>query len=261
VLYSFTGGSDGCTPYQGLVEDDAGNLYGTSRGSDCSSYGVIFKVDSAGSFTLLHTFTGSPSNGEYPAYGHLTMDESGNLYGVTIFGGAHGYGALYTLSKSGTLTLLHSFAAGASDGGFPVGTVAQDAAGNFYGATQLYGSDDLGTVWKMSQAGKETVLHNFRGLPGCIPSGGLVLDPTGNLYGVTQGGCTGGNYGTVYKVNPRGKRTVLHNFEQSDGAEAYGEVLRTTDGTLFGTAVLGGDVSNNACYGGEGCGTVWSFVP
>ena len=87
VLYSFSGGSDGRRPEQGLVIDAAGNLYGTTAKGGSSNKGTIFRVDSAGTFTLLHSFTGSRSDGAHPRFGHLAMDQSGNLYGVTRRGG------------------------------------------------------------------------------------------------------------------------------------------------------------------------------
>jgi uncharacterized repeat protein (TIGR03803 family) len=118
VQHTFTG-SDGCGPAQGLVRDKAGNLYGTTAPllcTLCSGDGTIFKVDNKGNFTLLHTFAGGSSDGLFPYYGHLTMDKSGNLYGVTWGGGAYGYGLLYKLSTSGKFTVLHSFNNRASDG-------------------------------------------------------------------------------------------------------------------------------------------------
>ncbi len=75
VLYSFTGNSDGCYPWQGLVRDKAGDLYGTTSSCGSSGYGTIFKVNSAGAFTLLHSFTGRSSDGAYPYFGHLTYGQ------------------------------------------------------------------------------------------------------------------------------------------------------------------------------------------
>ena len=171
VLHSFTDGSDGCEPSQGLVRDNAGNLYGTTFACASSDYGTIFKVDHAGNFTLVHSFTGY--DGGLPEYGHLSMDKSGNRYGVTGVGGAYGYGVLYKLSRSGMLTLLHSFDKSASDGCYPSGSVVQDEVGNLYGTTYECGSNNYGTIWKLSKKGKETILHSFaRGTSdGCYPYG------------------------------------------------------------------------------------------
>jgi uncharacterized repeat protein (TIGR03803 family) len=124
VLYNFTGGSDGCGPSQDLVRDTSGTVYGTTTGYGCSSNGTIFKVDSTGKFTLLHSFAGSRSDGAHPPGGHLTVDKFGNFYGVTVNGGSAncsgGCGVVYKLSKNGKVTLLYSFKGGSSDGCYPL---------------------------------------------------------------------------------------------------------------------------------------------
>jgi uncharacterized repeat protein (TIGR03803 family) len=260
VLYSFTGNSDGCFPFQGLVMDKSGNLYGTT--SDCSDYkaGTVFKLDSAGNLKTLHIFAGAPSDGETPVLGRLLMDQSGNLYGLTISGGLVtpcpdlGCGVLYKISKSGVFTVLHKFAGGTQDGCTPYGHVMQDPSGNLYGTTAACGSNNAGIIWKIDQTGKETVLHNFAGgtLDGCTPSAGVTLDSkTGNLYGTTNY-CGAQNDGTLYELSAKGKLTLLHSFNGSDGAYPEGEVLRTPNGTMFSTTNY---------FGSGGYGTVWSYVP
>jgi uncharacterized repeat protein (TIGR03803 family) len=260
VLYSFTGGSDGCSPWQGLVVDKAGNLYGTALECGSSGYGTIFEVDSTGHFTVLHSFSGL--DGAYPSGGHLTMDKFGNLYGLAGSGGAYGCGVLYKRSKNGTFTLLHSFEGATSDGCGPSGSVVQDEAGNLYGTTEYGGSYfDYGTIWRVSKTGKETILHHFAAgsSDGGNPVAGVARDSKGNLYGVASWG--GANdYGVLYELRACGKLTLLHSFNSSDGAYPYGEVLRTCNGTLFGTTMYGG---SGSCSNGvfSGCGTTWSYVP
>ena len=257
VLHSFGNSSDGANPAQGLVMDKAGSLYGTNLGAP-PDYGQIFKLDSTGNYTILHHFAGGPVDGAYPEYGHLTMDKAGNLYGLASEGGSTGNGVLYELSKKGTFTILHSFAGGKSDGCSPLGTVAMDKSGNFYGTTRACGSHNYGTVWRVSRSGKETILHSFAGYPsdGRYPYGGVARDLKGNLYGLT---ITGGahHYGTVYELSAKGKLTLLHSFSDSDGAGLIGEIFRGAEGMLFGTTVGGGTGGN--CY--QGCGTVWKYVP
>ena len=258
VLYSFTGNSDGCYPWQGLVRDKAGDLYGTTSSCGSSGYGTIFKVNSAGAFTLLHSFTGRSSDGAYPYFGHLSMDKAGNLYGVTSGGGAHGNGVLYELSKSGTFRVLHSFAGGTSDGCAPSGSVAQDKAGTFYGTTEYCGSSKAGTIWEVSKTGKETILHNFAGgtSDGCNPAAGVTRDPKGNLYGVTYG-CGANGDGALYELSAGGTLSLLYSFGGSDSSSnPIGEVLRTAKGTLFGTTLTPSPPCCENTYG-----TVWSYVP
>ena len=255
-LYGFTGNSDGCAPSQGLLRDQSGNLYGTT-GACTYHYGTIFRIGTAGKFTLLHSFNRSASDGAYPLGGHLTMDKSGNLFGVTQLGGASDAGVLYKVSRSGKFMLLHSFAAGTADGCGPLGSVLQDEAGNFYGTTESCGSHNYGTIWKLSRNGRETILHNFAGgtSDGCNPQAGVSRDSKGNLYGVTYG-CGANSYGALYKLDVNGVLIVLHSFDLSDGGFPVGEMLRTTKGTLFGTTYSGG--TGNCA---QGCGTVWSYKP
>jgi uncharacterized repeat protein (TIGR03803 family) len=225
VLYSFSNGSDGCNPAQGLVSDEAGNLYGTTSACGSSGHGTIFKIDIAGNFTLLHSFGGRREHdGAVPLFGHLTMDKSGNIYGLTSRGGNQGFGALYKLSKSGTLSLLLSF--NDSEGSPPLGSVLRDDAGNFYGTTYMGGLYGSGALWKVSKKGKKTVLHNFdRNARG--PQAGVTRDSKGNLYGVTDYGGTFDN-GVLYKFSADGTYTLLHSFDGlTDGEQPLGEVLWT----------------------------------
>jgi uncharacterized repeat protein (TIGR03803 family) len=253
VLHNFTGGSDGCVPEQGLVLGKSGTVFGTTSHCGPPNKGTIFKVDSAGKFTRLHIFVGARSDAGRPVNGRLTIDRSGNLYGSTYWGGAHGQGTVYKLSRAGRLTLLYSFAGGASDGCHPYGSVVRDEAGNLYGTTYRCGSDDWGTIWKVSRKGKETILHNFTGFvsDGCLPVAGVNRDSKGNLYGVASG-CAGHSYGALYELSTSGKLTLLHSFDGTDGAGPRGEVLRTPQGMLFGTSTGGGT---------HGYGTVWKYVP
>ena len=253
VLYNFYRGPVGCLPAQGLIVDKSGNLFGTTSEcgiSDYSGFGTIFKMDSAGNFTVLYSFTGS--DGAYPYFGHLIMDKNGDLYGVTPMGGAYDAGVLYKLTTEGQLTALHSFG-GTSDGCYPWGTVAMDQAGNLYGTTHSCGANGYGTIWKVSKKGKETILHSFAGYPwdGCYPFASVARDSKGNLYGVTSG-CGANNWGALYELSASGTLTLLHSFSGTDGEYPYGEVLLTAKGELFGTATSGG---------AYGYGTVWSYVP
>ena len=252
VLYAFTGTPDGANPEAGLVRDMAGNLYGTTSVGGAFTYGTVFKVGTTGKETVLHSFAGG--DGAIPAYTSLLMDTKGDLYGVTSEGGTPNKGVVYKLSTSGTLTLLHSFAGGTMDGCNPLGTPVMDTKGNVYGTTLECGSSGEGIVWKVSQTGTETVLHNFAGgsSDGQAPFAGVILDAKGNLYGDTyEGGASG--QGTVYKLSKSGKLVVLHSLnEGTDGANPEGGVIRDAQGNLYGAAEVGGS---------DGYGTVWKLTP
>jgi len=206
VLYTFTGGVDGANP-SGVIQDKAGNLYGTTSNEASTGYGTVFKLNKSGKETVLHQFTGGV-DGAQP-YAPLVLDAAGNLYGTTQYGGA-AYGTVFKLNKSGKETVLHQFTGGA-DGAQPYAPLVLDAAGNLYGTTYFGGGASIGgygTVFKVNENGAESVLHSFtRGTDGVYPYAGLLQDAAGNLYGTTEygggasiGGASG--YGTLFKLTP-----------------------------------------------------------
>lgn len=257
VLYSFTGGSDGCYPTGGLLPDAAGNLYGTA--SECGGsgiYGTLFKIGKYGKFTVLHGFTGGSSDGRFPNFTTVILDKTGNIYGVTEQGGPADAGTVYKLSKTGKITVLYAFEGG-NDGCDVFGIPIMDTLGNIYGTTNACGPSHFGTVWKVSQKGKETVLHSFAGgsSDGAEPIAGVIMDAHNNLYGDTyQGGAY--NLGTVYKLSPKGKVTLLHTFDGSDGSYLYAGLLRDAAGNIYSTTLYGG--SGTGCR--NSCGTVWKIT-
>jgi len=255
VLYSFTGGTDGCYPVGGLLRDSAGNLYGTAE--ECGPFGVgtIFKLSKSGTFTLLYGFGGAP-DGAYPAFTTLLRDKTGTIYGVTEEGGVDNSGTVYELHKNGKVKVLYSFTGG-TDGCDIFGNPIMDKAGNFYGTANACGSGHVGIVWKVSRTGKETILHTFQGgsSDGAEPVGGVLLDAKGNLYGTTyQGGSA--NLGTVYELSKKGTLTLLHTFSGPDGDYLYSGVIQDSTGSLYGTSLYGG--SGQGCR--NGCGTVWKIT-
>ena len=250
TLYSFTGnytgGTDGAFPYGGLLRDAEGSVYGTTAHGG-NGGGVVFKVNSTGEETLIHTFAGSP-DGANP-YGGLIHDADGNGYGTTYGGGASGTGCgesgcgtVFKISKAGVESVLYSFTGPPTDGGNPYASLVLDAKGNLYGTTAVGGTYGQGTVFRISKSGIETGSYSFKGPPGdgADPIGGLVLDTAGNVYGTTYLGGTS-NLGTVFKVRTTGKESVLYNFSGgTDGANPYAGMVRDAAGNLYGTTVAGG---------------------
>ncbi len=253
VLYNFTGSSDGGNPYAAVLRDTSGNLYSTAANGGSSGKGVVFKVDTRGTETVLYSFTGGSDGGE-PVAG-LIRDSAGNFYGTTFSGGSSDNGVVFKLSKSGSETVLHSFAGGSSDGAHPWGGLIQDDKGNIYGTTSGGGASNWGTVFKLSKDGTETVLHTFVGgeSDGEFPMyTSLVMDKTGNLYGITEQGGPD-NLGLVYKLSPSGKFTLLHGFlgGATDGCYPYGTPAMDSKGNLYGTAYK---------CGSSGEGMVWKVT-
>jgi uncharacterized repeat protein (TIGR03803 family) len=281
ILHSFVGGQNSHpkVPSSGVVMDSAGNLYGVTLSGGHSSCnrkdppycGTVYELDPKGKLTVLHSFTGG-SDGAAPS-GNLILDTAGNLYGVTIFGGdlscplviagRSGCGVVFKMDPTGNETVLYAFTGGA-DGASPAAGsgLVMDADGNIYGVAQYggefgqqcevqpgYDNYGCGTVFKLSSSGVFTVLHEFNndGSEGVTPNGGLVLDPSGNLYGTTQeSSLSGGLGGTVFELSPGGELTVLYNFEFDDFQNGDGPaagLVRDSSGNLYGTTVgSGGNV-------------------
>jgi uncharacterized repeat protein (TIGR03803 family) len=254
ILYNFTCQDDGCFPYSGVVMDGDGNLYGSTLGGSLY-YGNVYKfVPSTGTLTTLYNFTGG-DDGAFP-FG-VVLDKEGNLYGVTQYGGPIQQGVVFKITPLGTETVLHAFEANGKDGFSPEASVILDAKGNLYGTTHLGGSGGVGTVYKISPAGKETILHSFKGgKDGIFPQSDLVFDTNGNLYGTTfYGGQY--DYGTVFKI-AKTKETVLHSFNPNneDGVLPNGDVVFDKNGDLFGTTTQGGTPSESC----SGCGTIYKIT-
>lgn len=112
--------------------------------------------------------------------------------------------------------------------------LAQGRDGNLYGTTDSGGTSGMGTVFKMTPSGAVTTIHNFSGLDGQNPDGGLVLGTDGNFYGTTRFGGTS-NLGTVFKITPAGVLTTLHSFSGSDGSEPRPGLVQGKNGTFYGT--------------------------
>lgn len=258
MLYAFIGGADAAYPSDGLIRDAAGNLYGNAGGGlrGCNGQcGVVFKVDSTGKETVLHSFT--RADGADPS-GGLVRDAAGNLYGTTA-GGGFGNGVVFKLDTTGKETVLHRFSV--TDGTGPGGGLVRDAAGNLYGTTSYGSAFGWGTVFKLtptSSGWKETVLHSFRGYPtdGGNPPGGLIRDVAGNLYGTTSEGGSGpctiyqSGCGVIFKVSTTGEETVLHSFAgyPTDGSTPYSWLARDSAGNLYGTTSDGGAYGDGAVF-------------
>jgi uncharacterized repeat protein (TIGR03803 family) len=224
------------------------------------------------SLKVLHNFDGP--NGNHPISGPV-REGSSNLYGTTQSGGAANLGTVFKVDAERAETVLHSFSG--SDGTLPSGPLVQDASGNLYGTAALGGNlsdcqgSGCGVVFKIDAGGKFTVLYAFTGTngDGILAGPGLLLDSAGNLYGTTQLGgdlncSTGGGYGcgTVFKVDPTGKETVLYNFTgaRGDGAEPWTTLAMDSAGYVYGTTQFGG-VYSGVCAIQNGCGTVWKLNP
>jgi uncharacterized repeat protein (TIGR03803 family) len=236
-LYSFTGGHDGANPQAGLVQASDGYFYGTTSGGGTNSIGTVFKISTNGVLTSLYSFTGT-NDGANPRAA-LVQGSDGNFYGTTFGGGTNGYGTVFKINTNGALTSLYSFTGG-NDGWNPPAGLVQGSDGNFYGTTRNGGTNNWGTVFKISTNGALTSLYSFTGgHDGANPQAGLVQGSDGSFYGTTFGGGTNG-YGTVFKINTNGALTSLYSFAGvHDGASPQAGLVQGSDGDFYGTTYTG----------------------
>lgn len=233
TLYSFTGGTDGDGP-EAVIQGSDGLFYGgTQNGGDSScaagpgtGCGTIFKIDSTGNLTTLHTFTGGQDGAEIDE--PLMQASDGYFYGATIFGGDAnctvstytGCGTIFRIDSSGNFTPLHSFSGGA-EGGVPFSSLIQAGDGDFYG-TAAAGGDASCSVTASGE--------NFPTYIGC---------------------------GTVFKMDAAGNVNALYSFQGSpnDGSNPFAAVVEGTDGYLYGTTRWGGTATSCSYTSNGGCGT------
>ena len=233
VLANFDG-SDGSEPVGSLTESTDGNFYGATYAGGSSDWGAVFKVTPTGTLTALYNF--DFTHGSQPYAGPVAGTD-GNLYGTTYSGNFAGCGGIYKITLNGAITVLHSFNC-TSDGAASVSSLVQGRDGNFYGTASSGGTDNYGTVFKITPSGTFTVLHKFSGTDGQDPVGALLQASDGNFYGTTANGGPNG-YGTVFKMSAAGVVTTLHGFDGTDGGGAYA-LVQHTGGTLYGLTGNGG---------------------
>lgn len=237
ILHTFTGGDDGGGLTSTLILDSQHNLYGTTAGGGKGGVGVVFELSAVGAEKVLYSFHGA--DGSHPHAGVL-RDDAGKLFGTTVDGGAFGGGVAYEVSPQGVERVLHSFGHG-TDGINPYGALVRDAAGNLYGTTAAGGTFGGGIVFELRRNGREIILHSFGAVSdGASPFGGLLLDSSGNLFGVTMNGGSGGS-GVLFKIAASGAYQTLTNFHNAVGGgfPAAG-IIRGPAGNFFGTLAYGG---------------------
>lgn len=270
VIHAFDG-SDGAYPQTSPIFDSQGNLDGATWAEGYGDHaGFVYQLmpGSNGTWTesVLHQFSNSWDGGDP---GELTLDQAGNIYGTTRFGGLNDAGVAFTLNRASGWReqLLHTFDGYPSDGGGGAyDAITFDANGNLYGTTLGDGAHNCGVVFKLTNRGtlfwQETVLYAFA----CAPDGnaprGVIFGPDGSLYGVTQvGGFTGNancslGCGTVFKLTPNADgtwtETILHTFHEFDGELPTERITFDQAGNIYGTTARGGF---------SGIGTVFKLTP
>jgi uncharacterized repeat protein (TIGR03803 family) len=258
--------TDGSGPQSGLIMDADGNLYGTTGGGGKFGAGTVFKMKplaNGWSYAVIHSFCHNNNctdgNASYTGLAYAGQasgqpyDGSSPLFGTTYVGGANNMGAVYELSPTGSgwnYKIIHSYSSG-----FHGGELLVDSSDNLFGTTLLGGANSGGTLYKLAaDTWNETTLHNFGAeanfSDGWEPSGRLLMDGAGNLFGTTGGGGAGAHCtathgcGVAFERKANGNYKVLHDFcslkNCKDGAFPSSGVIMDSSGNLLGTTYEGG---------------------
>jgi uncharacterized repeat protein (TIGR03803 family) len=235
------------TYYLLACADDTKLVAESNESNNCTASSTTITISTE---KVLYSFKGA-KDGANPSSGLIT-DNAGNLYGVTYYAGAGGYGTVFELTpKPGggwAEMTLYAFLGG-SGGNVPYGGLVSDNAGNLYGVTQYGGGgacgSGCGTVFSLKPNGggwTKSTIYSFAGGDGADPCGALILDKSGNLYGTTEYGGTYG-IGTVFELshaNGTWTETVLHSFSSTEGNGPLAGLISDSSGNLYGTATYGG---------------------
>lgn len=272
VLFSFNPSDDGgAGPSGSLISDAAGNLYGATSDDGTYGGGTVYMLSPTGTGwveTTLHEF-GNGTDGIEPI-DSLTLDSSGNLYGITFYGGTGKEGTVFELSPNAggewKETILKNFINDSTTGWAPDGNLIIDAAGNLYGVTRFGGDlscsagSGCGVVYELTPQGNgnwtESVLYEAPASARYFV-GGLVFDASGDLYGADQS--------EIFELKPVGNgawtKTAIYTFPGPPGTYSpNGNLVFDGAGNLYGTTFDGGTGNGVACSGG-GCGTVFELSP
>jgi uncharacterized repeat protein (TIGR03803 family) len=248
TLHTFTG-SDGQYPQGTLVWGGDGFLYGTTPNGGPSGWlggsgsGTVFRIDTSGDLTTLYSFSDIGRDGQAPL--GLVRGADGKFYGATSSGGCCGYGTVFRIDASGSLTTLYSF--DGSDGRYPGGGLVQGSDGAFYGTTYWGGGGSWPTVFRITISGAVSTLYRFVGNEHPF---NLIAGTDGYLYGLTYGNPNSLYGGRLYRIDLSGVVTTIHDF--TPDVEHSSSVIQDSGGALYGTT---------SPDGGAGWGTVYRIDP
>jgi len=215
--------------------------------------------------SILYGFSGGADGGQ-PRYGDLVFDALGNMYGTTAVGGT-GSGVVYKMTQSGgnwSEQPIYAFN-GTPDGATPFGGVVFDSVGNIYGTTTQGGANGFGAVYELSPSGSgytERVIYSFTGgTDGSYPTAAIYIDGSGNLFGTTSNGGSGGG-GTVFELSPNGSSfnyTLLHSFSGGTQCGPWGTLAADSNGNLFGTTVCDGATGHGNIFEEAKSGSSYTY--
>ncbi len=279
-LYSFQGltetSEDGAQPYARVIIGPDGVLYGTTRsggnGDGCRELlgcGTVYKLQGSISGgwqeATIHQF--GYYDGEDPNYGDLVFDRAGDLFGTTRNGGANLMGAVYELTPhNGAWIESVAYSFGGVNGSSPLNGVSIDSSGNLYGTTAAGGSNGFGVVYRLQSSGSswtQNVLHSFQGgLDGSVPTSGIAIDATGNLYGATETAGSAG-VGTVFQLSPglgdSWSVSTLFDFTNAAVGGSYRTLIMDGLGNLYGTTASDGAHLRGSVFKLTRSSGIWTY--
>src|SRR5580698_3752124 len=251
TIYTFSSGTNPSDPAGVMAQGQDGNFYGVTLSGNGCCQGDVYKISSEGAITSLYSMgqsDGTNCTG-------LTLGTDGNFYGTCKNGGTNDYGTLFKVTSAGVLTVLHNFAAqgSTSDGCIPYVPPTQASNGDFYGTTAFCGTDNYGTVYKLTLAGVYSLVYSFQGPPNdtVLPLG-LIEGTDGNLWGVGNGWIISG--GGIFKITLAGKESLVYTFQPNpDGAFLDGEspdanLIQGSNGDFYGTTEEGGSANEGTIF-------------
>jgi uncharacterized repeat protein (TIGR03803 family) len=247
TIYKFSNGTNPNLPAGVMAQGQDGNFYGiTLSGGSSANLGAIYKMTSKGVLTNLHPMAQSDGT----TCSGLTLGTDGDFYGTCHNGGANDYGTLFKVTSAGALTVLHNFAVqgSTSDGCEPLAPPIQATNGDFYGTTSFCGTNNYGTVYKLTLAGAYSLLYSFQGPPNdtLLPLG-LIEGTNGELWGLGNGWII--SDGGVFKITLAGKESLVYAFKGNpDGAGPYTNLIQGSNGDFYGTTEEGGSAQEGTIF-------------
>lgn len=255
VLKSFNGTTDGANSYASLVQGNDGALYGMTKYGGAKGYGVVFRIETNGSYKVIRSLNPATDAG-YPV-GDLVQGKDGWLYGMAPTGVGYNGVAFKIKTDGSSLSVLHKMDP-STDGGNPYGSLMLSGDGNFYGMNTLISGGYAGTAFRMGYSGSLTVIKKFtRTTEGGGPSGNLIQTPDGAFYGMTNDGGKHGK-GTIFKLVGSTLTVLSHLNGSAMGNEPQGNLAIGKDSAYFGTARAGGTYNNGTIY--KICGGVTTVL-
>ncbi|HWN94760.1 MAG TPA: choice-of-anchor tandem repeat GloVer-containing protein, partial [Methylomirabilota bacterium] len=237
-----------------IIEGNDGLLYGVTLFGNISGRGSVFRMNKdGGGYTNLTYFGNGSAFGSSPV--GIEEGNNGALYVACTSGGTNGNGTVFRINKNGTglVVLRHFRSGGAGEAYLPRGGLLQASDGFLYGTTGNGGANNKGTLYRMAEDGSDyQVLWSFGTslTDSASPTGPLVENPDGFLYGTTGGGGTS-NRGTVYRVRKSGTEFLILR-SKTEAAGESGGVCAASNGLVYGITGQGGQ---------SGFGTLFSLLP